>query len=97
MATLEVLACPSHAKAFQDGIGEAMAAGVASAASDLGDRAYIFGDTGRVVSVGDMASFASEAIALLSLSLRAGSKAPQFELERFGVERMILETMALYE
>ncbi len=68
MAALDVLACPSHAEAFPNVIGEAMAAGVPSVATDVGDCNYIVGDTGRIVPVGDMPGFAGEVVVLLSLS-----------------------------
>lgn len=68
MAALDVLACPSHAEAFPNVVGEAMAAGVPCVATDVGDCAYIIGNTGFVVPVGDMDGFASKVAAMLSLS-----------------------------
>lgn len=68
MAALDVLACPSHAEAFPNVVGEAMAAGVPCVATDVGDCAYIIGDTGHVVPAGNMAGFASSVEAMLKLS-----------------------------
>lgn len=68
MAALDVLACPSHAEAFPNVVGEAMAAGVPCVATDVGDCAYIIGNTGYIVPVGDMAGFASNVEAMLRLS-----------------------------
>jgi glycosyltransferase involved in cell wall biosynthesis len=68
MAALDVLACPSHAEAFPNVVGEAMACGVPCVATDVGDCAYIIGDAGHVVPVGDVAGFASSAEVLLKLS-----------------------------
>lgn len=68
MAALDVLACPSHAEAFPNVVGEAMAAGVPCVATDVGDCAYIIGDTGRIVPAGDMARLASGVEAMLKLS-----------------------------
>lgn len=67
MAALDVLACPSHAEAFPNVIGEAMAAGVTCVATDVGDCAYIIGDTGHVVPAGDMPGFATGVAALFEL------------------------------
>jgi glycosyltransferase involved in cell wall biosynthesis len=68
MASFDVLACPSYAEAFPNVVGEAMATGVPCVVTDVGDCAYIVGDTGRVVVAGDMAAFASSIQALLNLS-----------------------------
>jgi glycosyltransferase involved in cell wall biosynthesis len=67
MAALDVLVCPSHAEAFPNVAGEAMACGVPCVVTDVGDCAYIVGDTGRVVATGDMAGLASAVVALLEL------------------------------
>lgn len=68
MAALDVLACPSHAEAFPNVVGEAMASGVPCVATNVGDCAYIIGGTGHVVPVGDMARFAWGVEAMLTLS-----------------------------
>lgn len=67
MAALDVLACPSHAEAFPNVVGEAMASGVPCVTTDVGDCAYIIGDTGHVVQAGDMAGVAWGVAALLEL------------------------------
>ena len=68
MAALDVLVCPSHAEAFPNVIGEAMATGVPCVATDVGDCAYIIGDTGHVVPAGEMVGLASGVEALTKLS-----------------------------
>lgn len=67
MAALDVLACPSHAEAFPNVVGEAMAAGVPCVATNVGDCAYIIGGAGHVVTKGDMAGFADGVEAVLKL------------------------------
>ena len=68
MAAFDILVCPSHAEAFPNVIGEAMATGVPCVATDVGDCAFLVGETGRVVPVGDMAALAGQVLALLGLS-----------------------------
>lgn len=67
MASLDVLASPSHGEAFPNVLGEAMACGVSCVVTDVGDSAQIVGDYGRVVCAGDMAGMAREIVDVLSL------------------------------
>jgi glycosyltransferase involved in cell wall biosynthesis len=70
MATLDVLASSSsYGEAFPNVLGEAMACGVPCAVTDVGDSAYIVGDTGRVVASGDMHGLAAALGELLALPL----------------------------
>lgn len=67
MASLDVLASSSFGEAFPNVLGEAMASGVPCVVTDVGDSAEIVGDTGRVVSSGDMAGLARHIVELLRL------------------------------
>lgn len=68
MAALDVLASSSYGEAFPNVLGEAMACGVPCVVTDVGDSAYIVGDTGRVVASGDMTGLAQALADILQLS-----------------------------
>nr|WP_276661549.1 glycosyltransferase [Thauera aminoaromatica] len=67
MASLDVLASPSHGEAFPSVLGEAMACAVPCVATDVGDSAAIVGHTGRVVPAGQMDELARQLVALLEM------------------------------
>jgi len=68
MAALDVLASSSsYGEAFSNVVGEAMACGVPCVVTDVGDSAYIVGDTGRVVASGDTEGLAHALVDILQL------------------------------
>lgn len=93
MASLDVLVSPSHGEAFPNVLGEAMACGVPCAVTDTGDSAEIVGDTGRVVSVGDMAALAEAVGSLLRLSFDSrrelGARARRRIQERYEIRKIV--------
>ena len=68
MSGFDVLVSSSMAEAFPLVIGEAMATTLPCVATDVGDSAYLLGDTGRIVPPKDPHGLASATIDLLSLS-----------------------------
>ncbi|MDR0672860.1 MAG: glycosyltransferase [Zoogloeaceae bacterium] len=68
MASLDVLvSASSYGEAFPNVLGEAMSCGVPCAVTSAGDSAFIVGDTGKVVDIGDMRGLADALAFLLSL------------------------------
>jgi glycosyltransferase involved in cell wall biosynthesis len=57
----------SYGEAFPNVLGEAMACGVPCAVTDVGDSRYIVGDTGRVITSGDMTGMAQALVDILQL------------------------------
>ncbi|MGH8528067.1 MAG: glycosyltransferase, partial [Gammaproteobacteria bacterium] len=101
MAALDVLASSSYGEAFPLVLGEAMASGVACAVTDVGDSAYIVGDTGRVVSSGDMEGLAHAIDSLLELPTEAarmfGVRARARVMEHFEIGKIVRQYEAFYE
>jgi glycosyltransferase involved in cell wall biosynthesis len=101
MAALDVLASSSDGEAFPNVLGEAMACGVPCAVTDVGDSAYIVGNTGRVVPSGDMAGLASAMESLLILpsdDRRAlGEQARSRVAEHFEIGLVVKRYEAFYE
>ena len=69
MTGIDVHVSASHTEAFPNVIGEAMAGGTPSVATDVGDSAWIIGDTGKVVRRGNMQALAEGVTDLLMMPL----------------------------
>jgi glycosyltransferase involved in cell wall biosynthesis len=90
MVAMDVLALPSlYGEAFPNVLGEAMSCGVPCVATDVGDSAYIVGDTGRVVPAGDISQFADAIVSLIAMPTdereRASVKARERVLQLFDI------------
>jgi glycosyltransferase involved in cell wall biosynthesis len=101
MAALDVLASSSVGEAFPNVLGEAMACSVPCAVTDVGDSAYIVGDTGRVVASGDMTGLAAALESLLKLPLdqrrSLGERARARVVECFEIGKVVRMYEAFYE
>ena len=69
MTGIDVHVSASHTEAFPNVIGEAMAGGTPSVATDVGDSAWIIGETGKVVPRGNMQALAEGVTDLLMMPL----------------------------
>lgn len=100
MASLDLLASSSIGEAFPNVLGEAMACGVPCVVTDVGDSAYIVGDTGRVVASGDMRGLADAMESVLSSSLdertSLGERARARVMEKFEIGHVVRQYEAFY-
>lgn len=91
------IACSSSAfgEGFSNVIGEAMACGIPCVVTDVGDSAWITGDTGVVVPPRDPSALAEGILHLLKhRESTAGERARARIVENFSLERMVTATEA---
>lgn len=94
----DVFALTSRSESFPNVLGEAMASGVPCVATDVGDCAWIIGDTGFVTPLGDPESFARALeSAILSDRAELGARARQRIVSAFGMRARIVEVRDLLE
>lgn len=101
MSAFDVLVSSSrYGEGFSNVLAEAMACGTSVVASDVGDARLVVGDVGRVVPSGDAAALA-RAIAL-ELDARSADPSGAADrvrgriIERFGVDRMVDDTLLVF-
>lgn len=98
-AALDILVSASRfGEGFSNVIGEAMATGVPCVVTDVGDSAWIVGDTGRVAPPGDAAALAAAVDELLDLPPAAraalGERAHARIEQNFSLEALTNNTLA---
>lgn len=97
----DIATSSSWDEAFPNVVGEAMACGVPCVVTDVGDSAFIVGDTGMIIKPGDMHSLATAWEKLLSLppdERRAlGKRARTRVKENFELGAVVRRYEALYE
>ena len=102
MAALDVLvSSSSFGEAFPNVLGEAMACGVPCVVTEVGDSMEIVGETGRVVSVGDMNGLAHNIVEILQLSYEErraiGAKARERVRARYNIESVVRQYEKFYK
>ena len=97
MTGIDVHVSASHTEAFPNVIGEAMAGGTPSVATDVGDSAWIIGDTGKVVPRGNMQALAEGVTDLLMMPLENRQALGRKARARIKEEFEIGKVAALYQ
>jgi len=102
MASLDILSLSSSfGEAFPLVVGEAMACGVPCVVTDVGDSAFIVGDTGSVVLAGNPEALARGLADMMDLGSDGrkalGQRARQRVEARFSQARMVEAYESLYE
>jgi len=100
-ASLDISSSSSFSEAFPLVVGEAMACGVPCVVTDVGDSAWVVGDTGKVVPPRDAEALAEAWSFLIEQGPeernRLGNKARQRILENFTLDKIVQEYEMLYE
>lgn len=95
---LDILVSASHGEGFSNVIGEAMATDVPCVVSDVGDSAWVIGDTGYVVPVSAPEALADALMRCVAERLegKASQASPRRRVEReFRTELLVERTEAL--
>ena len=100
-AALDVLASSSSSgEGFPNVVGEAMSCGVPCVVTDVGDSAYVVGDTGLVVPPRDPAALAQALSRLLDAGeahrKELGARARQRVIEQFSLQSVVRQYENLY-
>ena len=100
VSALDVLVLSSAGEAFPTVLGEAMASEVVCVATDVGDSAWIVGETGRIVPPHDPSGLGNALAGVLDLPpterRRLGAAARERIRNNFSIERMVEDYRRLY-
>ena len=97
------IACSSSSwgESFSNAIGEAMACGIPCIVTDVGDSAWIVGETGIVVKPGDRKAFTGAMITLIKMSfeerLRLGKLARNRIIKLFSLDPVVKQYEDMYQ
>jgi len=97
----DILVSSSYGEGFSGVISESMASGTSCVVTDVGDSAFVVGETGLVVPPKNPNALAEAACALLALPkqerLALGQKARQRVLDCFSIEKMTTAYQTVFE
>lgn len=100
ISALDIAVSSSYSEGFPNAIGEAMACGVPCVVTDVGDSAYIVGDTGIVVPPRDPHAMANALEKLLSMGAEErsalGLAARERIISHFSIEAVTKQYENLY-
>ncbi len=101
LACLDFFVLSSDTEAFPNVVAEAMACDIPCVVTDVGDAAYIVGDTGLVVPPRNSEALAQACLKMIALSsaehMALGQKARVRIIEHFSLEKMVGQYEALYQ
>jgi glycosyltransferase involved in cell wall biosynthesis len=97
------IACSSSSwgESFSNAIGEAMACGIPCVVTDVGDSAWIVGETGIVVKPGDRKAFTDAMVTLIKMSseerLGLGKLARNRIIKHFSLNLVVKQYEDMYQ
>lgn len=99
-AALDIASSSSYSEGFSNSIGEAMSCSVPSVVTDVGDSAWIVGDTGKVVPPRNPIALANAWRDLIEMGTESrqllGEKARQRVIENFSLDAIVRQYEMLY-
>ena len=101
LAAVDALVLPSVGEGFPNVVGEAMASAVPCIASNVGDTAFLIGDTGFIVPPGNSGALANSIDRFFSMPERErqsyGVRARQRVMENFEIGAIITRYVEFYD
>ena len=100
LSAMDVFCLSSRSEAFPIALGEAMAAGLPSVATDVGDTAFLVGDAGIIVPREDSESLAGALARIVDMTAQErrdlGMRARNRILENFSMQRIQARVEGIY-
>jgi len=100
-AALDIAACSSVAEGFPNVIGEAMSCGIPCVVTDVGDSAWLVGDSGMVVPPRNHVALCEAWLKLIELGSAErrilGEKARKRIEDHFSIQKVVKKYEQLYE